>query len=418
MIGSMCRKAREASRLLALAPTRQKNECLLALAKNLQDHKGEILKENEKDVRSASEKGLSAAMIDRLLLNEKRLLDIITSLKEVAGLPDPVGIKFDEKDLPNGLHLYKQRVPIGVIAVIYESRPNVTIEVSSLALKTGNAIILRGGSETIDTNRAFVQVLKLSMQQSGLPDEAVQFIDSPDRDLLFELLKMHEVVDMLIPRGGHQLHQFCRENSAIPVITGGIGICHLFVDESADLDASVKVIENAKVQRPSACNALDTVLVHQTVADEFIPKLIETLKSDGVSFRVHQNAMPCVKIFSYPIIQPAGPEDFDTEWLSLVLGIKIVNSLDEAVDHIAAHGTGHSDGILTNQPDHAAEFVSRVDSAAVYVNASTRFTDGGQFGLGAEVAVSTQRLHARGPMALEELTTYKWVGEGNYSVRA
>lgn len=417
MIKTMCNQAKEASQQLALAQTRQKNECLLAIADLIWEQRPAILSANQGDVQGAERAGLSPAMIDRLMLNEKRLEGIAASLRDVAALPDPVGKVFDARELPNGLRLHKQRVPIGVLAVIYESRPNVTIEVTGLALKTGNAIILRGGSETIATNRALVAVIRTAMQQSGLPPEAVQFIDNPDRALVNELLKMHDTIGMLIPRGGNQLHQFCRENSTIPVITGGIGICHLFVDESANQDASLKVIQNAKVQRPTVCNALDTVLVHRGIASAFLPRLVEKLKADNVTFRAHENALPYLQGFSAPLVQPAGSEDFDTEWLSLVLGVKVVDDLEEAIRHIAAHSTGHSDGILTEKPDHASQFVARVDSAAVYVNASTRYTDGGQFGLGAEVAVSTQRLHARGPMALEELTTYKWVAQGDYSVR-
>ena len=417
MIKTMCNQAKEASLQLALAQTQQKNRCLLAMADLIWQQRSAILSANQSDVWEAEKAGLSPAMTDRLMLNEKRLEGITDSLRDVAALPDPVGKVFDARELPNGLRLHKQRVPIGVLAVIYESRPNVTIEVTALALKTGNTIILRGGSETISTNRALVAVVRAAMQQSGLPPEAVQFIDSPDRALVLELLKMHDTVGMLIPRGGNQLHEFCRENSTIPVITGGLGICHLFVDESADQDASLKVIQNAKVQRPTVCNALDTVLVHRNIARNFLPRLVETLKPDNVTFRAHENAQPYLQEFSAPLVQPAGSEDFDTEWLSLILGVKVVDSMDEAVRHIAAHSTGHSDGILTEDSDHASQFVARVDSAAVYVNASTRYTDGGQFGLGAEVAVSTQRLHARGPMALEELTTYKWVVQGDYSVR-
>lgn len=417
MIKTMCKKAKEASYQLALAAGSQKNACLLALADLIWEGRQEILSANQRDVERAEQTGLSPALIDRLLLNESRLQGIAASLRDVAGLPDPVGKVLDEKDLPNGLHLYKQRVPIGVLAVIYESRPNVTIEIAGLALKTGNAIILRGGSETIATNQALVAAIHAAMQQTSLPIEAVQFIASPDRALVHELLKMHDTIGMLIPRGGNKLHEFCRENSTIPVITGGIGICHLYVDESADQDASLKVIQNAKVQRPTVCNALDTALVHRNIAADFLPRLVETLKADGVTFRAHENALSYLDTFSAPLVQPAGPEDFDTEWLSLVLGLKVVDGLEEAVAHIAAHSTGHSDGILTENSENASQFVARVDSAAVYVNASTRYTDGSQFGLGAEVAISTQRLHARGPMALEELTTYKWVAHGSYSVR-
>lgn len=417
MIETLCKKAKQASRQLALAPTRQKNECLLAMAETIWNRRSSILKANQIDVQNAEKAGLSPAMVDRLMLNEKRLEGITSSLQDVASLPDPVGREYDARDLPNGLHLYKQRVPIGVIAVIYESRPNVTVEVASLALKTGNAIILRGGSETIQTNQAFVAAIHSAMEKSGLSPEAVQFIDNPDRSLVTELLKMHETVGMLIPRGGNKLHQFCIENSTIPVITGGIGICHLYVDETANRDASLDVIRNAKIQRPTVCNALDTVLVHRKIAADFLPRLVDRLAGDQVTFRVHENAADFLGRFSEPLVQPAGPDDFDTEWLSLVLGIKVVDGLDAAVDHIARHSTGHSDGILTENPDAANRFIANVDSAAVYVNASTRYTDGGQFGLGAEVAISTQRLHARGPMALEELTTYKWIARGNYSVR-
>jgi glutamate-5-semialdehyde dehydrogenase len=285
-----------------------------------------------------------------------------------------------------------------------------------LAIKSGNAAILRGGSETIASNRALVSIIRQALEESSLPGDAVQFVDDPDRARVSEMLQMYEHIDMLIPRGGAALHQFCRENSRIPVITGGIGICHLFVDESADLDAALDVIQNAKVQRPTVCNALDTLLLHRTVAAQIIPRVVGHLSTDGVTFRLHQSALPFAE--SLPAVSPAGPDDFDTEWLSLVLGIKVVEGLDEALEHIAEHSTAHSDGILTRDTDNAQRFVSAVDSSAVYVNASTRFTDGGQLGLGAEVAVSTQRLHARGPMALRELTTYKWVIEGDYHIRA
>jgi glutamate-5-semialdehyde dehydrogenase len=284
-------------------------------------------------------------------------------------------------------------------------------------LKTGNAVILRGGSETIRTNRKLVEIIQMALKEKDLPAGAVQLIDSPDRKLVAELLKMHQWVDMLIPRGGAGLHKFCRENSTIPVITGGIGICHLYVDESADLVAAVDVIQNAKVQRPSVCNALDTLLVHEKVAGEFLPRVVDRLVTDGVLFKVDKNAGEFLKGYSTEVVQAAGSDDFKTEWLSLVLGIKVVSDLEEAITHIVEHGTQHSDGILTRTEENAQQFVSVVDSAAVYVNASTRFTDGSQLGLGAEVAISTQRLHARGPMALKELTTYKWIIQGDYNIR-
>jgi glutamate-5-semialdehyde dehydrogenase len=412
--------ARAAARQMARVSTQQKDAALRDLAERLRSMAEGILDANRADLAAGAAAGLTPALLDRLMLNEKRLDGIASDLGDLANLPDPIGEVFEAATLPNGLRLHKQRVPLGVLGVIYEARPNVTMDVAGLALKTGNAAILRGGSETIRSNQALVEVIQRSLAQSGLPQEAIQYIDDPDRQRVFELLQMQDYVDMLIPRGGAALHKFCRENSRIPVITGGIGICHLFVDESADLDASLEVIYNAKVQRPSVCNALDTALVHRSVAAEFLPRLVDYLSPAGVTFRASdsasaylqqdQNGLP-------PCVSPAGLQDFDTEWLSLVLGLKVVDGLDEAMQHISQHSTAHSDGILTQNVANAQRFIAEIDSAAVYVNASTRFTDGGQFGLGAEVAVSTQRLHARGPMGLRELTTYKWVIQGDYQVR-
>ncbi|HTX92636.1 MAG TPA: glutamate-5-semialdehyde dehydrogenase, partial [Anaerolineales bacterium] len=361
-----------------------------------------------------------AALIDRLTLNPSRLEGIAAELRQTIGLPDPVGERFDEGVLPNGLKIRKQRVPLGVVGVIYESRPNVTVDVASLALKSGNACILRGGSETLRTNRALVGAIHAALKNHGLPEEAVQFIDDPDRARVMELLQLQDYVDILIPRGGASLHKFCRENSRIPVITGGMGICHIFVDESADLEAALPVIHNAKTQRPSVCNSLDTLLVHRTIVADFLPKAVAHLAPAGVTFRADPGAAACLTGLDpalKALVRPAGPEDFDTEWMSLVLGLKVVGNIEEAIEHTNAHSLGHSDSILTADEAHAARWVNEVDSAAVYVNASTRFTDGNQFGLGAEVAISTQRLHARGPMALRELTTYKWVVIGDYTVR-
>ncbi len=415
---SICQNAKSASRSLALAGTEQKNLALTFLSEWLKENKTSITKENEKDVNQARQTGLSEALIDRLTLTNDRIESIASDLIAVINLTDPVGEEFEEQQLKNRLWLHKQRVPLGVIAVIYESRPNVTIDVASLALKSGNAVILRGGSETLNSNRLLVAGIHHSLKAAGLDEGVVQFIDDPDRELVNQLLKLHKYVDMLIPRGGAGLHNFCRENSTIPVITGGIGICHLFVDESADLERSIEVIRNSKIQRPSVCNALDTVLVHKSISRSFIPKLIQALLKDNVSFRLEEETCKALNITLTDNIQIAGEVDFDTEWLSLVLGIKTVSGLDEAIAHIAKHSTAHSDGILTNNSANAERFIHEVDSAAVYVNTSTRFTDGAQFGLGAEVAVSTQRLHARGPMALRELTTYKWVGVGDYLVRS
>ena len=417
-IENLCQQAKAASGVLAHIPTAQKNSALLNIADQLWQERIEILDANEADVAAARDNGLSEAMLDRLTLNEKRLSAIIDDLRRVTELADPVGELLEEKTLPNGLHLRKVRVPLGVMAVIYEARPNVTVDVAGLALKSGNAVILRGGSETIRSNRALAAAIQRGLKETEIPADAVQLISDTNRALVMELLQMDKYVDIVIPRGGAELHAFCRRSSRIPVITGGMGICHLFVDESADLERSIEVLRNAKVQRPSVCNALDTVLVHQAVAVQFLPRLVEALSANGVTFRADPAAFAILASAGNPAVLPAGADDFDTEWLSLVLGIKVISGLDEAVAHIAQHSTAHSDGILTENSANAARFVEQVDSAAVYVNASTRFTDGAQMGLGAEIAVSTQRLHARGPMGLNELTTYKWIVQGDYTVRA
>ncbi len=417
MLEKMGTQARTAARQLALAATEQKDAALLELADQLWLQREAVLNANRLDVDAGSQAGLTPALLDRLTLTPDRLQGMAAGLQRVAALADPIGEPFDERALPNGLQVRKQRVPLGVLAVIYEARPNVTVDVAGLALKTGNAVILRGSGETLNSNQALVKIIRQAIEQSGLPADAVQFIDDPDRARVAELLKMHATIDMLIPRGGAALHKYCRENSLIPVITGGIGICHLYVDQSADLEAALKIIRNAKIQRPSVCNALDTALVHRAAAEEFLPRLVETLAQDGVEFRVSQSAQQFLPPVENDLVQSAGPDDFDTEWLALILGVKVVDSLEEAMGHIAAHSTGHSDGILTRSDENAKRFVSEVDSAAVYVNASTRFTDGGQLGLGAEIAISTQRLHARGPMGLRELTTYKWVIEGQNHIR-
>jgi len=420
MLVEMGQRARAAARALQRATTQQKNTLLLALADRLLAQVGPVLAANQRDLEAARQDGLSAAMLDRLTLNPARLQGMADDLRQVAGLPDPVGEVFEAARLENGLRVHKQRVPLGVLGVIYEARPNVTMDVAGLALKTGNAAILRGGSETLNSNRALVGVVRQALEQCSLPADAIQFVDDPDRGLVLELMHLHEYIDLLIPRGGAGLHQFCREHSRIPVITGGIGICHLFVDRSADLEAALPVLYNAKVQRPTVCNALDTALVQRDIAAGYLPRIVEALAPAGVTFRADESAYAILQAagFTGPYVLPARPADFDTEWLSLVLGLKVVDGLEEAMAHIAAHSTGHSDGILTETEDHARRFVAEVDSAAVYVNASTRFTDGGQLGLGAEVAISTQRLHARGPMGLRELTTYKWVIEGDYHFRS
>ncbi len=410
----MGKLAKQAASKLALASSEEKNQALRYLADELNRSKNAILEANEQDVKEARDAGMDSAMLDRLNL-KGRIEGIAADLQNVIALSDPVREVFDEVLLDNGLKLSKMRTPIGVLGVIYEARPNVTIDIAALSIKTGNSVILRGGSETLRSNRALVKIIQESLTKAGLPAHGVQLIDHADRKLVLELLHLNNYVDMIIPRGGAGLHQFCRDNSSIPVITGGIGICHLFVDETADLARSLEVIYNAKTQRPTVCNALDTLLVHTKVAADFITKVVERLSRGGVSFRLDEKALSLVQADSS--IQLAGPSDWDIEWLSLILGIKVVKGVDEAIAHIRAHSTGHSDGILTETIHNANRFINEVDSAAVYVNASTRFTDGAQFGLGAEVAISTQKLHARGPMGLRELTTYKWVIQGDYQTR-
>lgn len=413
----MGQNAKAASYVLAATTTAAKNRALLAIADQLEASEAAILAANAQDLAIADGNGVSPALRDRLLLNSSRVQGLANDLRAVARLADPVGEELDGKVLDNGLRLCRRRVPIGVLGVIYEARPNVTIDIAGLALKTGNAAILRGGKETIHSNRILVELIRSALVSCGLPADAVQFIDSPERALVGELLKLDKYVDMIVPRGGAGLHQLCKEQSTIPVITGGMGICHLYIEPSADFARAIEVVVNAKVQRPSACNALDTLLVRQD-AVSFIPQVAAALAAKGVELRLTAEARSALGTPPADmVVADAGPEDFDTEWLGLVLGIKVVADIDEAIAHIRAHSCDHSDGILTGDVQSAEHFLNQVNSAAVYVNASTRFTDGGQFGLGAEVAVSTQKLHARGPMGLTELTTYKWVARGDYATR-
>jgi glutamate-5-semialdehyde dehydrogenase len=408
------KKAKRASYELAKASTDEKRQVLNAIADALEANAATILEANRADLEDGRANDMPEHLLDRLDL-QRRLDGICDDVRRIAQLPDPVGEHFDETVLENGLRVSKRRTPLGVLGVIYEARPNVTVDVACLALATGNAVILRGGKETLRSNMALVQTIQDVLIINGMPEDAIQYIESTDRRYVGEMLKLHQYIDMIIPRGGNALHTFCRENSTIPVITGGIGICHLYVDATADLANAVEIIHNAKTQRPSVCNALDTVLVHESVVHELLPNVVQRLGADGVTFRAEPRAYDVVGDSHW--VKKAGPDDFDIEWLSLVLSLKIVDGLDEAIEHIRQHSTNHSDGILTQNMDHANRFLDEIDSAAVYVNASTRFTDGSALGLGAEVAISTQKLHARGPMALKELTTYKWIILGNGQVR-
>lgn len=413
------KKGQEASRTLATLPTAKKDEALQAMADELMARSDEVLEANAEDIEDARAEGMDEALVDRLLLTEERVEKLADSLRQVTELADPVGSELESRVLPNGMRLSKRRIPIGVVGVIYEARPNVTIDIAALCLKTGNAAILRGGSETLRSNLALVKVIQNALERVDVPTRAVQYISNTDRELVGELLTMDEYVDMVIPRGGAGLHRLCKEKSTMPVITGGIGICHVFVDESADLEQAVDVVENSKVQRPSVCNALDTLLVHENVAEEFLPAIAERLAESDVELRAAEKAHAVLeKSGTSARLEAAGAEDFDREWLGLILGIDVVSDVEEAITHVQNHSTQHSDSILTESWPNANRFVDAINSAAVYVNASTRFTDGGEFGLGAEVAVSTQKLHARGPMGLEELTTYKWIGYGDGHLRS
>lgn len=410
----LAKHAKQASVELAQFGNVQKNQALLAIAESLEQRTADILAVNAKDIEFAQNQGISAAVIDRLLLTPERIQAIANDVRNVAKLADPVGQVIDGGVLDSGLKIERQRVPLGVVLTIYEARPNVTIDVASLCLKTGNAVILRGGKETKFTNAILVEVVQQALEKAGLPKLAVQAVTDPDRALLLELLKLDRYIDMLIPRGGAGLHQFCKENSTIPVIVGGIGVCHLYVEASADLERSLDVIANAKTQRPSTCNTLETLLVDRQIAAEFLPKLATRLAELGVM--VHSDDFPA-ELQNLVKIQPLVEDELRQEWLSLDLNVVVVDGIAHAISHIRTYGSQHSEGILTSNYTLARQFVQQVDAAAVYINASTRFTDGAQFGLGAEVAVSTQKLHARGPMGLEALTTYKWVCEGDYLSR-
>ncbi len=416
MLNEMGQAARAASWEMAALSSEQKNQVLYTIAERLEAESEAILAANALDLADARQNGMGEALVDRLTLNPQRLKGIADDVRQVCRLADPVGQVIDGGMLDSGLRIERRRVPLGVIGVIYEARPNVTVDVASLCLKTGNAAILRGGKETWRTNAATVRVIQNALRQHGLPAGAVQAIENPDRELVNQLLKLDRYVDMLIPRGGAGLHKLCREQSTIPVITGGIGVCHLYVDETMEVEPALDVIVNAKKQRPSACNSLETLLIHRDQAATFIPAFLQRMAAENILLHADANALALLQDGPANVVAVREGE-YDDEWLSTDLNVKLVADMDDAIAHIREHGTQHSDGILTRSQRNANRFVTQVDSSAVYVNASTRFTDGGQFGLGAEVAVSTQKLHARGPMGLEALTTYKWIGWGDDTLR-
>ena len=411
------KSAKEAFKRLAVLNTETRNKGILSIADALITAQDLIVTENAKDIRLGEEKGLSPAVLDRLLLNRSRLESMSSDMVHVAGLPDPIGEIVDMNVMPNGMEVGRKRVPLGVIGVIYESRPNVTIDISSLCLKSGNAVILRGGSESFYSNTVLTEVIQDAVSKVGVPKEAVQYVESTDRTLVTEMLNLSQYIDLMIPRGGKDLVDMVNREAKMPSITGGVGVCHAYVDESASIDMAVEVVYNSKVQRPSVCNALDTILVHASSAPNFLPQIAKVFADAGVEMRCDIRSLSILGSRDDVKIKTAASSDWDTEHLSLTVGVKVVDSLSDALEHIDQHGTGHTEAIITENDVTGNIFLQMVDSSAVMLNASTRFNDGGEFGLGAEVAISTNKLHARGPMGLRELTSYKWLVLGNGHIR-
>jgi glutamate-5-semialdehyde dehydrogenase len=406
------KSVKDASKVLYTCSTKKKNDLLKAINNRLLTETKKILSANFKDLKLAGQSGLSKVLLDRLTLNEKRITQMINGVKDVIKLPDPVGRILDKVTQPNGLIIEKMRVPLGAVGIIYEARPNVTIDASVLCLKSGNTVLLRGGSEAINTNKKLVDIIKLALKDVALPAGCVEFIDTTDRQAVMEMLKQEKYLDVIIPRGSQQLIKFIRENSSVPVIAHGEGNCHIYVDDSANLTDAEEIVFNAKVQRPSVCNAAEKLLVHEKIAAKFLPKIAKRLKQAGVEIRGDKKTLTILKDGI-----PATEDDWFKEYLELKIAVKVVKNLEEAVKHINHYGSHHSDAIITGKKEHGEIFLREVDSAAVYVNASTRFTDGYEFGLGAEIGISTQKLHARGPMGLNELTSTKFIIHGNGQVR-
>jgi glutamate-5-semialdehyde dehydrogenase len=409
--------AKEASRKLAHLSAQVKNRALLSIADGLVSRQEEVLRANGRDRDEAEASGMGPAMLDRLLLDPDRIAGMAQDVRSVAALPDPVGEVFDMRTLPNGLQVGKKRVPLGVIGTVYESRPNVTIDISSLCLKSGNAVLLRGGKEAINSNLALAKVVQEAAYAAGVPEGAVQMVESTDRAVVDHMLKMSGVIDLLVPRGGAELVRYVANNASVPVVAGGVGVCHTYVDRSADLEKAVAIAYNAKVQRPTVCNALDTLLVHADVAARYLPLIGQEWAKAGVEMHCDEAALRILGDVPSLVLAPASEQDWGREFLALVAAVKVVGSLDEAIDHVQRYSSGHSEAIVTEDYSAALRFLDEVDAACVYANASTRFTDGGQFGLGAEVGISTQKLHARGPLGLTELTSYKWIIFGSGQVR-
>lgn len=411
-LNEMGKKARRASRMLAQASALQKNVMLEAMAKSLLKDEKVILAANLLDVEAARKNGLSEALIDRLRLTPERLASTAQGVRDVAALEDPIGEGMRHWKRPNGLEITQVRVPLGVIGMIYESRPNVTVDAAALCLKAGNSVILRGGSESIETNRALADAIISAAETAGMPSGAIQLIRDTNRELVTELIRMNDYMDVIIPRGGKGLKKAIIANATVPVIETGSGVCHIFLDETADGAMAERIVINAKVQRPGVCNALETLLVHEAVAATLLPRLGKALAESGVEMRACSNSITYL-----PGAIPATEADWEEEYLSLILAIRVVPSVEAAIEHIYKYGSGHSECILTNDHGNARKFQSEVDASAVYVNASTRFTDGAEFGFGAEIGISTQKLHARGPMGLRELTTSKYLIQGDGQIR-
>jgi glutamate-5-semialdehyde dehydrogenase len=406
------RQAKIASRELAVTPTTVKDQALMDMADALEAGSQEIMAANRRDLEQGEKSGLTAALLERLMLDEKRIKDMAQGLREIAALPDPVGQVLEINKRPNGLEVGRVRTPIGVIGIIYESRPNVTADAAALCVKAGNSILLRGGEEALNSNRVITRLIADAATRAGLPAGAIQLVDSDDREAAVFMMRMNDYLDVLIPRGGKGLKQAVLENATVPVIMTGMGNCHVYVDQYADLIKAVPIIMNAKVQRPSVCNAAETLLVHEQLAQELLPKALAELKKAGVEVRGCPRTRQIV-----PDIVAAREEDWDEEYLDLILAVRVVDSLEEAIEHINTHGTGHSEAIISENYSNVRRFLSSVDAAAVYANASTRFTDGNVFGFGAEIGISTQKLHARGPMGLPELTTTKFIIYGDGHIR-
>lgn len=412
LVKAKAQAAKQAAAKLAVTSTAVKNAALLAMAAALEAQQSEILAANERDMTAAAAKGMKSSMLDRLKLTAERISGMADGLRQVAGLADPVGNVIDGKTLPNGLHITKIRVPLGVIGIIYEARPNVTADAAGLCLKSGNAVILKGGSEAMESNKTVAAILAQAAEGAGIPAGSIQFIDTSDRQAVQDLIHMNGLVDVVIPRGGAGLIQAVVRNASVPVIETGAGVCHTYVDKDANVEMAMKIAFNAKVQRPSVCNAMETLLVHKDIADKFLPMMLMMYNSSAVEIRGDE----AVQEYSGQV-HPVTEEDWSTEYGDLRLSVKIVDSIEEAMAHIAKYGTGHSECIVTDNYQAAQLFQYTVDAAAVYVNASTRFTDGNEFGFGAEIGISTQKLHARGPMALPELTSTKYLINGNGQVR-